>query len=508
MAVKHIAFLSCFCVIPIVLAVVLGVLLTGYQFRTVKQPDIKDGWWGKGDPPLNYEDSINVTQIKVSVADSMVTDLKNRINNTRYGAESFEGAGFTYGAHADFMKLTALYWRTKYDWKKREEIINKFNHFHTQIEGLSIHFLHVVPNVGTDVRSVPILLVHGWPGAFTEFYKLIPMLTKPQNGMVFEVVVPSIPGYTFSEAPHKKGFDAVDCARVFHKLMRRLGYKQFYTQGGDWGSAITSFLARMYPGSVKGIHLNMIRVNPGDLSVMAKMLIGSFFPNLVLPKSDHWKVFPVWESIKEMLLETGYAHLQATKPDTIGHALTDSPVGLAAYMMEKYSTWTNIKNRIGDGGGIIKSKLDFDELLDIITLYWWNKCITPSMRFYKEFVTSDDTMEWDSLPIAVPTALAAFPQEFVKPPPVSFVTNRYTNIVQYTDMPRGGHFAAMEEPGLLAEDVWKFVAKVETMETEEPVDAMETIEEAEEVDEDDDIAMTQAKKSENGKAVDNDGNGL
>lgn len=393
--------------------------------------------------------------------ESVLKDLKSRLNKTRY-VEALDNVQFQYGFHSSFLKEVVEYWKTKYDWRKHEKELNKFEHFTTQIEGIDVHFIHQKPNLqGKKLRVLPLLLVHGWPGSVYEFNKILPLLTTPREDKdyVFEVICPSIPGYGFSEPPHQPGFSIASAARVFMKLMDRLGHKKFYTQGGDWGSAITSIMAVAYPERVLGLHLNMVAVRLGLIGSI-KYAIGYLFPTLFMTPEEHARIYPLKNLALDLLQETGYLHIQATKPDTVGTALADSPAGLAAYIMEKFSTWTDKSYKDLPDGGLTK-KFTLDELLTNVMIYWCTNTITSSQRFYKESLSAKaQSYDFDRVPVKVPTGIAIFPNEIISFPK-TFCAQRYRNIVLFSEMARGGHFAAFEEPKLLADEIWDFVIRVE-----------------------------------------------
>ncbi|KAM6916196.1 epoxide hydrolase 1 [Xenentodon cancila] len=432
-------------------------MLRGNKVKTIP---LGKGWWGAGEKPLSEDD--NIYPFTVQTSDKEIEELHERIDNTRY-TESLEDSGFQYGFNSTYLKKVISYWRNEFDWKKQVAVINKYPHFKTKIEGLDVHFIHVRPPRSENLKVLPLMLVHGWPGSFYEFYKILPLLTQNHDGVVFEVIIPSIPGYGFSEASHKQGFDSLAVARIFLTLMERLGFSQFYLQGGDWGSLITTNIAQMKPDCVKGLHLNMWISNRG-FKVALSLMIGRYLPFLVgFCREDVRRLFPFFEkNVWEMLRETGYLHIQGTKPDTAGRGLNDSPVGLAAYLLEKFSTWTDLKNRdLMDGG--LERKFTLDDLLTNVMIYWTTGSIISSMRFYKENLGSNMEKRIDSKTgIFVPTGMAAFPNELLHCPKV-WAQIRYHNILSYNFMPRGGHFAAFEEPQLLANDIVQFVKKVEKL---------------------------------------------
>uniref|UniRef100_A0A3Q3ATC4 Epoxide hydrolase n=1 Tax=Kryptolebias marmoratus TaxID=37003 RepID=A0A3Q3ATC4_KRYMA len=430
---------------------ICGALVYAMQRRSkVKTIPLGEGWWGAGEKTPQSEDK-KIYPFTVKTTDEEIKDLHERIDRTRY-TDPLEESAFHYGFNSSYLKKVVSYWRNEFDWKKQVATLNKYPHFITRIEGLDVHFVHVRPPHRADQKVLPLMLVHGWPGSFYEFYKILPLLTQNHSGIAFEVIIPSIPGYGFSEAPHKQGFNSLDAARVFLTLMERLGFSQFYLQGGDWGSLITTNMAQMKPDCVKGLHLNSWMSMRG-FKVLLSLIIGPYLPFLVgFSREDVRRLFPFFEkNVWQMLRESGYLHIQGTKPDTAGCGLNSSPVGLAAYILEKFSTWVDMKNRdLMDGG--LERKLSLDELLTNVMIYWTTGSIVSSMRFYKENFKK----------IFVPTGLAAFPHELMHCPK-SWAQIRYRNIHTYTFMPQGGHFAAFEEPQLLADDFIQFVKKVEKL---------------------------------------------
>ncbi|KAK7065570.1 epoxide hydrolase [Halocaridina rubra] len=330
-------------------------------------------WWGPGNPQTE-DTAIRPFKIRIPAKD--VEDLQIRLGLPLRLTTPLENANFTYGMNHDTLKDIIGYWRKSYDWRAREKRLNRYPHYKTQIEGLDIHFMRASAQVGDrkGVKVVPLLLIHGWPGSFVEFYNILPLLTTPQDGssVVFEVICPSIPGYGFSQRSSKQGMGHLETSQIFLKLMKRLGYEKFYLQGGDWGSIIATAMATMYPENVLGVHVNMIAINSAGPNM--KLILGALLPaGIIVAEEDQHKVYPLKEKFSYLIQETGYMHLQASKPDTIGAALDQSPVSLAAYILEKFSTWTHIDYiRLPDGGLLQKNfPIALDELLDNICIYWY-----------------------------------------------------------------------------------------------------------------------------------------
>ncbi|PAA57146.1 hypothetical protein BOX15_Mlig011624g1, partial [Macrostomum lignano] len=333
------------------------------------------------------------------------------------------------------------------------------------------HFMHLKPSKKGVKKRVPLLILHGWPGSVFEFYKLIPLLTTPDtDGLAFEVVAPSIPGYGWSEAAKKRGFSAAACARVFDKLMVRLGYRQYYIQAGDFGSVIGHVMPRLFPERVLGFHTNMPAQPVRQPSIMIQTILGSFLPEGVLfNRLDCGKLFPYLEKFGNTIRESGHMHLHSTRPDSVGHALSDSPVGLAAYIIEKFSVWTLPGNLFAENGNLVGLKATFslDELLTNVMIYWTTGSITSSMRLYKESFGSDmeATSAYQSMPSDVPYGVTCLAHELSRVPE-RFVRVTNPNLLHYADFDHGGHFAAFELPDLMNSEVRAFVRAAEKFHAE------------------------------------------
>jgi pimeloyl-ACP methyl ester carboxylesterase len=378
---------------------------------------------------------MDVQPFKVEVSESTLQDLRDRLARTRWAGE-IPGSDWDYGTNLAYIKELTEYWRTDFDWRKQENMLNGFSHFRTTVGGLGIHFIH---EHGRGPNPIPIIVTHGWPSSFFELYKIIPLLSDPgahggDPTDSFHVVVPSMPGYGFSDHTTERGMDVLKVADLWAELMTEgLGYSRFGAQGGDWGASVTARLGHAYPENLIGIHVtSMTRpgpyLGPGskELSEAEKVFMG---------QREQW-----------LQAEGGYSHIQGTKPQTLSYGLNDSPAGLAAWIVEKYRTWS-------DSGGDVESKFTKDELLSNITIYWATQTINSSTRLYYETQNSLWNMEQGER-IVVPSAMAAFPKE-ISSPPREWGERSY-NVQRWTEMPRGGHFAALEEPELLVEDIRAF----------------------------------------------------
>lgn len=364
---------------------------------------------------------------KIAVPATAIIELKKRLIETRWPDE-VEDSGWEYGANLGYMKELCRYWQQGFDWLKQENALNQLHHFRTDVDGVGIHFIH---EKGKGSKSWPLLLIHGWPDSFYRFFKLIPLLTKPdENGFAFDVIVPSIPGFGFSDRPNNKGMNTQEVAKLFAKLLtEQLGYQKFAIHGGDWGSSITEQLALNFADNVSGIHLTDIPYTH-IFTVKAKDL------------SDEEKKY-IEAGQKWQTTEGGYAILQATKPQTLAYALNDSPAGLAAWIVEKFNTWS-------DNGGDIGNSFSKDELLTNISIYWFTQTAGSSMRIYYENMHKPANPPANK--VTVPTSVSIFPKDLI-PTPENY-GRRFFNIQNWHIMDKGGHFAALEVPELLAKEIW------------------------------------------------------
>nr|QEQ91642.1 juvenile hormone epoxide hydrolase 2-like protein [Laodelphax striatellus] len=429
----------------------------GYQIYKISLPPTM--------PHINliYKNGRSDTKIepfKINVPTQVLEDLNRRLDATRELTPPLKDAAFTYGFNTNKLKSVIDFWRNKYNWRQREKYLNSLPQFKTNIGSVEVHFIHVKP-AQTKMKTLPLILLHGWPGSVREFYELIPLLTTPQKDrdFVFEVIAPSLPGYGFSGKPTEKGYNSVIFAAMMNDLMVKLGFQKYYVQGGDWGSAIGANMAILYPDRVLGLHSNLCFVN-SPLEKLKKM-VASVYPSLFIEEKFISRVYPAKEHFFEMMLESGYFHLQATKPDTIGVALTDSPAGLAAYILEKFSTWTNKKYRDFPDGKL-EEKFTLTNLLDNVMIYWVTGTITSSMRLYSEsFALTSTSHDLDRQPVAVPTICARFPHELFFQPEF-ILKEKFVNLTRVTDPPRGGHFAAFEEPQLMAEELFAGFGEIQS----------------------------------------------
>ncbi|XP_011196467.1 juvenile hormone epoxide hydrolase 2 [Zeugodacus cucurbitae] len=452
-------------ILVVVLAIIAGMSYHKYLelTRSAPIPELNDSeYWGPGSA-AKYKENAAIKAYDISVKPQLIEDLKRQLSRPLVLHEPLEGIGFQYGFNSKYLEKVVAYWRDTYlpKWGEREAFLKQFPHYETQIQGLHVHFIHVKPKSTEGKKVLPLLLIHGWPGSVREFYKLIPLLTKPnpKSEYVFEVIAPSLPGYGWSQGASKVNFGPAQMSLVLRNLMLRLGHEKFLVQGGDWGSLLGANIAVLSPQNVLGYHSNFCSTNHPMVHLYKFLRI--WFPSFVV-NEEHKPFFkPFGEELSYLLEESGYAHIQGSKPDTIGTTLSQNPVGLAAYILEKFSTWTNPAYRKLEDGGLTK-RFTLDELLDNVMIYYITNSITTSQRLYSEaFSFAQMGLNLDATHITVPTGCARFIHDLMHLTDLE-LSLRFKNLVQSTYHKDGGHFAAMEVPQTLYIDFVEFVEKVFT----------------------------------------------
>jgi pimeloyl-ACP methyl ester carboxylesterase len=377
---------------------------------------------------------------RIAVEAAVLDDLRARIRNTRLPGAA-PGEPWAQGTDRAWLERLLEYWAGRFDWRAAERDLNRFAHYRAWVDDVRVHFVHERARHG---GGIPLILGHGWPSCFAELLPLVPLLTDPGGhgigGPAFDVIIPSLPGYGFSSRPGVAGGVTYRyVAGLWHKLMRGLGYARYGAGGGDFGAGIATFMALDDPGPLIGLHLTNLELapctGPGSRPLTAS-------EREFLAQSRRWDQ-----------AEQGYTAIQSTKPQTLGYALSDSPAGLAAWILEKWRSWS-------DCGGDLESRFSRDFLLTVVTLYWVTGTITSSMRDYF------DNRRWQGEPrqgpgdrVRVPAAVALFPHMLVPEgePPREWAERLY-DIRRWSVMPGGGHFAAAEEPELVARDIAAFFA--------------------------------------------------
>jgi pimeloyl-ACP methyl ester carboxylesterase len=366
----------------------------------------------------------------VAVPDAVLDDLRERLARTRWPDDP-PGDPWAQGTDPAYLRRVVERWATGYDWRAVERQLNAYPQYRTEIDGATVHFVHV------KTGGVPLLLTHGWPSTFAEYLPLVPLLTDPAAhglpGPAFDVVIPSLPGYGFSPRPPEPVTYRY-VARRWHRLMRDLGYERYGAGGGDWGAGVTTYMALDDPAPLLGIHLTTPEIGPYS---------GPGAAPWTPAEQEYEDRTAAWNAV-----ERGYSAIQSTRPQTLGYGLSDSPAGLAAWLVEKWRSWTDC------AGDPLARFGDF--LLTTLTIYWATGTITSSMRDYYDNRWSGDGIG-PADRVSVPTAFAGFGHHFVPEgePPREWLERRY-DVRRYTSMPRGGHFAPAEEPRLLAADLQAF----------------------------------------------------
>lgn len=379
-------------------------------------------------------DGMPIAPFSLPFSQAAVDDLRARLGRTRWPDE-IPGAAWEYGFSVEFLREICRYWSDEFDWKRQIDELSRLHHFRFTRQNQGIHFIH---ERGHGPHPLPLVLTHGWPGSFLEMPRILPLLTDPAGhggdaADAFDVVIPSLPGYGFSDPPVERGVNTFAIADAWAELMSELGYPKFAAQGGDIGAAVTTLLGLRHPGRMAAIHLNYI---PGSYRPWLA-------PGAVLAPEEE----AFLKDAAQWYEQSGaYAHIQRTHPQTAALGLNDSPAGLAAWILEKFRDWS-------DCNGDLFARFSRDELLGNVTLYWMTQTIASSFRLYMEGRLAPLHLKQHDF-VAVPTGIARFPRE-APFPPRPWVERGY-NVQRWTELPRGGHFAAAEEPELLAADMREF----------------------------------------------------
>jgi pimeloyl-ACP methyl ester carboxylesterase len=376
---------------------------------------------------------MSIEKFHIQISDQVLDDLKYRLKHVRW-PEQIEGSDWERGTDINYLKSLVSYWKDEFDWRAQERELNRFSHFRCNVDGIDIHFIH---EKGKGPNPTPIILTHGWPDSFIRYQKIIPLLTDPVSyggdpKDSFDVIVPSLPGFGFSSPSKHSGMNNYRVSELWAKLMsEKLGYSKFAAAGGDVGSGVTRYLALNHPELLMGIHLT-------DVGIIKDLMTSQDNAGLSDEELNYKKNAPKWISN-----EGAYMSIQSTKPLTLAYGLSDSPVGLAAWIIEKFREWS-------DCNGDLNQEYSKDELLSNIMIYWITNTIGSSARIYYENTHSLPPMG----NIDVPTGITLFPADILLPPKEWVMRN--LNITRFTTLPRGGHFTAMEEPELLAEEIRAF----------------------------------------------------
>ena len=371
----------------------------------------------------------DIEPFRIAISDAELNDLRRRLRDTRW-PEAETVKDWSQGVPLAYLHDLVAYWAEDYDWRAREARLNRFPQCRVSVGGLRIHTYHAR---SAHAHARPLLMTHGWPGSVVEFLNVIEPLTTPEaHGGdardAFHVICPSIPGYGFSDKPSVHGCGVERIAELWDELMLKLGYTSYLAQGGDWGASITTNIGTQNRGHCRGIHLNMPVVRPPDNAALN-------------PTPAALKAFALMKHYAEK--EAGYSTQQSTRPQTLGYGLVDSPVAQCAWIIEKFWSWT-------DCNGLPEKAVGRDELLDNVMMYWLPRAGASSARLYWESFGASFGAQQP--PVTLPTGCSLFAKELMQPPR-AWAAKRYTNLVYWNDVPRGGHFAAFEQPQLFVEEL-------------------------------------------------------
>jgi len=379
---------------------------------------------------------MSIQPFTINIPQATLEDLRERLARTRWPDE-VEGAGWDYGTNVGYLKELVDYWQHTFDWRAQEAKLNQYAQFRADIDGVGIHFIH---ERGKGPDPTPLLLLHGWPDSFYRYHKVIPRLSDPASyggnpADSFDVIVPSLPGFGFSDRPSARGATSIRTAELLARLMTEvLGYQKYAVAGGDIGSRVTRLLALAHPQSLVGMHLTDIGF-PGEIAFPQDVSNPSVTEQQFLGSVAGW-----------FFQEGGYIMIQSTRPQTISYPLNDSPVGLAGWLVEKFRAWS-------DCGGDVEKRFSKDELLSHIMIYWVTETISSAARLYYEDSHTTPRLQAGQH-IEVPAGVATFPKDLTLPP--RELGERFLRVQRWTHMPSGGHFAAWEEPELLVSDMRTF----------------------------------------------------
>lgn len=362
----------------------------------------------------------DIKEFHIDFGEERMDELRRRLGSTRL-PRALNGGNWLLGTDSDYLTTLLDYWRDGYDWSCKESVLNQYPQFTCELDGLTIYFFHIP---GSRKGAMPLLLTHGWPDSFLRYAKVFPLLSD------YDLVVPSLPGFAFSTLPAKGFLNNAEVAELWHRLMTQvLGYKEYVAAGGDMGRGVTCYLATRYPQEVRGIHLT-------DVGLVGELV--STADEDLTPEERSYK----HKAIEWQRMEGAYINIHSTKPQTLAYLLSDSPAGMAAWITEKYHAWSDWP------------LLTMDDILDCLTLYWMTNTACTSIRAYH-----GNSFTLPPLgKVSVPTAIAAFPHD-VLPAPRAWVERNYP-VIMYTQMPRGGHFTALEQPEQFAENISEFMNKI------------------------------------------------
>ncbi|CAF1478821.1 unnamed protein product [Didymodactylos carnosus] len=429
---------------------------------------LDDQYFGPIDHNRDMDSDIQIYPFKIPFSHSQLDDLHSRLRKTRFYQPLNDPENITqsqYGFNRQTAEPIRDYWLNTFDWQKVVADLNEFSHYKTMIDGINIHFVRTQTKSTQYQHKKAILFLHGWPGSFYEYLDVMKILNTSIM-IEYDLITPSLPGYGYSDITTRSKMTPQQIARIFHLLMQRLGHNSYIVVGGDWGSIIGTLMAKLYPTHVKGLLITMVTEFPSNLINSIRTLMGTISKSFLLDEDEQaFKPnYNIWNDLKFLWKESGYFHLQSTKPDTLGYGLNDSPIGLASYILEKFSIGSNNQTEIDSSSNSGLSRFTLDQLLTNIMIYWTTETITSSIRLYYEFMNSimsghDKKLLYGPLTKSVPVAISNYRNEIFYTPKV-LVKSKFPNIKQWLYHQEGGHFAALEVPKQFVRDIEKFVALI------------------------------------------------
>ncbi|CAF1280662.1 unnamed protein product [Rotaria sp. Silwood1] len=459
----------------IAVTVLIVAIIYGWKclFESRRPPcytiDVK--YFGLNIPTSTDTEDVSIKPFKIPFDRSQIDDMVNRARKTRLYEpqiliDNKHVNKSTYGFNRQTVEMIRDYLINTYDWKKTVQELNTFDNYKTNIAGLNIHFVRVTQNSRSNEKKEAILFLHGWPGSFFEYLDVVRLLNSSSNAN-YDLIIPSLPGYGYSDAPLRPGMNPTQIARIMQNLMQRLGHSSYVVCGGDWGAAIGTNMAQLYPGHVRGLYITVLLPSFTWKHYIQLALAHYISPSILLDYDEQEfliKRFNPFDYTTYLWQEGGYFHLQATKPDTIGYALNDSPIGLAAYILEKWSRWSNNPTDIDQSINSGLDRFTLDQLLSNVVLYWTTETITSSMRLYFESLSQlssghDDKILNGPLAASVPVAIINYRNELWYVPR-TIARFKYPNIKLWLYHKTGGHFASIEKPREYVRDIEKFLLQI------------------------------------------------
>ncbi|GBP43023.1 Juvenile hormone epoxide hydrolase [Eumeta japonica] len=413
-------------------------------------------WWGEGPP---YVDT-SIRPYEIRFNRQVIDELRARLAYRKNFTRNLEGSANTYGMNRNLLNQVLDYWLNRYDFETRERYLNRFPQYITNVQGLDIHYIHIVPPPGSK-KVIPLLMIHGWPVTNREYYAVYDFLLEPKNtNFVFEIIAPSIPGYGYSQPTYKIGLAPYQVGIIFKNLMARLGHQKFYIHAGDVGLWVGSHMSTIYQEDVLGLHTTTpYSAMP---QTFVKIALGALNPTSLVDSRYVNRLYPLTMTLINLIESSGFFHMHATRPDTLGVGLEDSPSGLAAWLLAIYIQAANPNALKRDDGNLLQA-YNIDDILDVLTIYWDSHCITTSLRFYAEFtaVLQDPTnIKLELTPTQVPYGALKFRYEVLYQPD-SLLKNKYPNLVHSTTLDFGGHFSSFEYPDVIANSIYQAVEKMQ-----------------------------------------------